>query len=111
MSGSVRLMLLSLTSLLLTLGAVTARGQSQSPTPEPNTTDKIQADLCASKTGDARDKCLKEGQDRQLTSGLRGDVGATSTNSDYNVARAKCDLLTGTKRDDCMAAARSKYKP
>jgi hypothetical protein len=80
------------------------------PPPAPDSSDKLQADLCASKTGDAREACLREGQDRQISAGVRGDVRAQSTNSAYNVARAKCDTLSGTARDNCIAAAKSKYK-
>jgi hypothetical protein len=83
---------------------------AQSSQTEPNQNDKLQADLCASKTGDARDACLREGQDRQISTGVRGDVRAESTNSDYNVARAKCDTLSGTARDNCVTAAKKKYK-
>jgi hypothetical protein len=83
---------------------------AQSSQTDPNQIDKLQADLCASKTGDAREACLREGQDRQISAGIRGDVRAESTNSDYNVARAKCDALSGTARDNCVTAAKRKYK-
>jgi hypothetical protein len=83
---------------------------AQSSQTEPNQSDKLQADLCASKTGDAREACLREGQDRQISAGIRGDVRAESTNADYNVARAKCDTLSGTARDNCVIAAKKKYK-
>jgi hypothetical protein len=84
--------------------------QAQAPVTEPNPTDKLQGDVCMSKTGDARDSCLKEGQDRQIASGVRGDVRAESTNSDYNVARAKCEAFSGSARDKCIADAKAKYK-
>ena len=84
--------------------------QSQAPVTEPNPTDKLQGDVCMSKTGDARESCLKEGQDRQIASAVRGDVRAESTNSDYNVARAKCEAFSGSARDKCIANAKAKYK-
>lgn len=84
--------------------------QSQAPVTEPNSSDKLQADLCASKTGDAREACLREGQDRQISAGVRGDVRAESTDSAYIAARAKCEALAGDARDSCIAAAKSKYK-
>ena len=98
--------------LALFCGTLPAGAQSQPPMtePQPDPSDKLQADLCASKTGDAREECLREGQDRQITTGVRGDVRAASTNSDYNVARAKCDTLSGDAKDKCIAAAKKKYK-
>jgi hypothetical protein len=83
--------------------------QAQTPV-EPNPSDKLQADLCASKSGDAREACLREGQDRQISAGVRGDERAESTNAGYNVARAKCDALSGTARDNCITRAKAKYK-
>jgi hypothetical protein len=96
----------------LAMACVTApaAAQSQPATTEPDTSDKLQADLCASKTGEAREACLREGQDRQISAGVRGDVRAESTNSAYNAARAKCDTLSGSARDNCIAAAKRKYK-
>ncbi|HEY4772273.1 MAG TPA: hypothetical protein VIH50_04505 [Steroidobacteraceae bacterium] len=92
-------------------GAILSAGaQTQAPVTEPNPTDKLQGDVCMSKTGDAREACLKEGQDRQITSGVRGDVRAESTNSEYNVARAKCEAFSGSARDKCIADAKAKYK-
>ncbi len=88
-----------------------AHAQAQAPVTDPSTSDKLQADLCASKSGDAREACLREGQDRKITADVRGDTRAESTNSDYNVARAKCDALAGEERDNCIRRAKKKYKP
>ena len=96
--------------LVLSCASLSAGAQSQPANTEPDTRDKLQADLCASKTGDARESCLREGQDRQISAGLRDDARAESTNSAYNVARAKCDTLAGTARDNCITAAKKKYK-
>jgi|SRR5450755_1947297 len=109
MSYPIKNVLISAVWLALSCGALCAHAQSQSQA-EPNQSDKLQADLCASKTGDARDACLREGQDRQISGGVRGDVRAESTNADYNIARAKCDTLSGIARDNCVAAAKKKYK-
>lgn len=108
----VKYLLISAAWLALSCGTLAARAQSQAPVtePQPNANDKLQADLCASKTGDAREACLREGQDRAITTGVRDDARAASTNSDYNVARAKCDTLSGDAKDKCIAAAKSKYK-
>jgi len=106
----VKHVLISAAWLALSCGTLCAGAQSQPAATEPNTNDKLQADLCASKTGDAREACLREGQDRQISSGVRGDVRAESTNSAYNAARAKCDTLSGSARDNCIAAAKRKYK-
>jgi hypothetical protein len=110
MPHRVKQVLISAAWLALSFGTLSAAAQSQPATTEPSTEDKLQADLCASKTGDAREACLREGQDRQISSGVRGDVRAASTNSAYNAARAKCDTLSGTARDNCIAAAKRKYK-
>jgi hypothetical protein len=113
MAHQVRHLLISAAWLAMSCTTFYAGAQSQpamtEPAPDPS--DKLQADLCASKTGDAREACLREGQDRQITDGVRGDVRAASTNSDYNVARAKCDTLSGDAKDKCIAAAKKKYKP
>lgn len=107
-----RHVLISAAWLAVSCATLSAGAQSQPPMtePEPNPSDKLQADLCASKTGDAREACLREGQDRQISAGVRGDVRAASTNSAYNAARAKCDTLSGIAKDNCIAAAKSKYK-
>jgi hypothetical protein len=112
MPHQIRHVLISAAWLAFSCATLPARAQSQPPMtePGPDSSDKLQADLCASKTGDAREACLREGQDRQISAGVRGDVRAQSTNSAYNVARAKCDTLSGTARDNCIAAAKSKYK-
>jgi len=112
MPHQVKLLLISAAWLALSCAALPAGAQSQPPMtePGPDSGDKLQADLCASKTGDAREACLREGQDRQISAGVRGDVRAASTNSDYNAARAKCDTLSGDAKDRCITAAKSKYK-
>jgi hypothetical protein len=110
MSHPIKFVLISAAWLAFSCATLSAGAQSQSPNTEPNPSDKLQADLCASKTGDAREACLREGQDRQISAGVRGDVRAESTNSSYNAARAKCDTLSGIARDNCIAAAKSKYK-
>jgi hypothetical protein len=102
--------LISVAWLAIAGASLCAGAQSQPAITEPDSSDKLQADLCASKTGEAREACLREGQDRQISAGVREDVRAASTNSAYNAARAKCDTLSGAARDKCIAAAKSKYK-
>jgi len=92
----------------LALASSTVSVLADPPPADPN--DRITADLCASKTGDARVACLREAQDRQISSDVRADVRADSKNSSYNAARAKCDTLSGDARDSCIAAAKKKYK-
>jgi hypothetical protein len=106
MSYKINYVLLSAAWLTLSCAPLVVKAQST----EPNSSDKLQAELCASKMGDARDRCLKEGQDRQISAGVRGDERAASTDSDYKVARAKCDALSGTERDNCITRAKKKYK-
>jgi hypothetical protein len=108
MAHSSKYVLISAAWLVLLCAPFVAQAQ-QTPT-EPSSSDHLQADLCASKTGDARDECLREGQDRQISAGVRGDERAESTNAGYNVARAKCDALTGMARDNCITRAKAKYK-
>ena len=110
MSYPIKYVLIGAAWLALSCAPLVAQAQSQAPVTEPNPTDKLQADLCASKTGDAREACLREGQDRQISAGVRGDERAESTNTGYNVARAKCDALSGTERDNCITRAKKKYK-
>jgi len=110
MVNSNKYVLISAAWLALSCAPLMIQAQSQAPVTEPNPSDKLQADLCASKTGDAREECLREGEDRQISAGVRGDERAESTNAGYNVARAKCDALSGTARDNCIARAKSKYK-
>jgi len=112
MPHRVKSLLLCAAWLAFSCATLPAAAQSQPAMTEPeaNPSDKLQADLCASKTGDAREACLREGQDRQISAGVRGDVRAQSTVSAYNVARAKCDSLSGIAKDNCIAAAKAKYK-
>jgi len=109
MPHSCKFVLGSAAWLALLCVSFVAQAQQSTPT-EPNTNDRLQADLCASKTGDAREDCLREGQDRQISAGVRGDERAESTNAGYNVARAKCDALSGIARDNCITRAKAKYK-
>jgi hypothetical protein len=110
MSYPIKCVLIGAAWLALSCAPLGVQAQSAASVTEPNPTDKVQADLCASKTGDAREACLREGQDRQISAGVRGDERAESTNTGYNVARAKCDTLSGTERDNCITRARKKYK-
>jgi len=110
MSYASKYVLLSAAWLALSGAACVAHAQSQAPVTEPSQNDRLQADLCASKSGDAREACLREGQDRQISAGVRGDERAESSNAGYKVARAKCDALAGTARDNCIARAKAKYK-
>jgi hypothetical protein len=111
MINSLKLALAGAAWLALAGVPLVALAQAQAPVTDPSTSDKLQADLCASKSGDAREACLREGQDRKITADVRGDARAESANSDYNVARAKCDALDGTERDNCIRRAKKKYKP
>jgi len=110
MSTSIRFALLGAAWLALSGSSFVVQAQSQATVTEPSPGNKLQADLCASKSGDAREACLREGQDRQITAGIRGDQRVESTNSGYNVARAKCEALSGTERDNCIQRAKAKYK-
>jgi hypothetical protein len=110
MSTSIKCALLGAAWLALSCSSLVVQAQSQATVTEPSPSDKLQADLCATKSGDARESCLREGQDRQISAGVRGDERAESTNSGYNVARAKCDALSGTDRDNCIQRAKAKYK-
>jgi hypothetical protein len=110
MSTSIRYTLLAAAWLALSCSSLVVRAQSQATVTEPSPDNKLQADLCASKSGDARESCLREGQDRQISAGVRGDERAESTNSAYKVAIAKCDALSGTERDNCIQRAKAKYK-
>ncbi len=110
MLHAVKRVLLAAACIAITGASLSVGAQNQAPVTEPNPTDKLQGDVCMSKTGDAREACLKEGQDRQITSGVRGDVRAESTSSGYNVARAKCEALSGSARNKCIADAKAKYK-
>lgn len=110
MSHPNKYLLLCAAWLALSCAPLVGQAQSQAPITEPNPNDKLQAELCASKSGDAREACLREGQDRQISAGVRGDERVESTNAGYNVARAKCDALSGIARDNCIRRAKTKYK-
>jgi hypothetical protein len=110
MSYPSKYLLLCAAWLALSCAPLVGQAQSQAPITEPNPNDKLQAELCASKSGDAREACLREGQDRQISAGVRGDERVESTNAGYNVARAKCDALSGIARDNCIRRAKTKYK-
>ena len=78
---------------------------------------KTEKDACASRTGNAKDICLAEANGKEKvakadaeaayknTPKLREDARVTRADATYNVAKEKCDGLSGNPRDVCVKEA------
>lgn len=78
---------------------------------------KVEKDACASRSGNAKDICLAEANGREKvakadaeaayknTPKLREDARVTRAEATYNVAKEKCDELSGNPKDVCVKEA------
>ena len=76
---------------------------------------------CGAKAGNDRDLCIKEAKavevrtkaeaiaDEKLAAARR-DMRDDERNARYEVANEKCEALTGTSKDQCLADAKAKYR-
>ena len=89
--------------------------------------DKIDAEYkasmerCDSQTGNAKDICKAEAKGKQKaakadveaqhkgTAKARADARIAHADADYDVAKEKCDELTGNKKDVCMKDAKAAH--
>ena len=78
---------------------------------------KVEKDACASRSGNTKDICLAEASGREKvakadaeaayknTPKLREDARVTRAEATYNVAKEKCDGLSGNPKDICVKEA------
>ena len=78
---------------------------------------KTEKDACASRSGNAKDICLTEASGKEKvakadaeaayknTPKLREDARVTRAEATYNVAKGKCDELSGNSKDVCVKEA------
>jgi hypothetical protein len=77
---------------------------------------------CDAKTGNEKDVCIKEAKaaetkakvDAKATekiAAIREDAREDKMSAEYKVAIEKCDSLSGSAKDACVANAKAKYKP
>jgi hypothetical protein len=78
---------------------------------------KTEKDACASRSGNAKDICLAEASGKEKiakadaeaayknTPKLREDARVTRAEATYNVAKEKCDELSGNPKDVCVKEA------
>jgi hypothetical protein len=78
---------------------------------------KTEKDACASRSGNAKDICLAEANGKEKvakadaeaayknTPKLREDARVTRAEATYNVAKEKCDELSGNPKDVCVKEA------
>ena len=89
--------------------------------------DKIDAEYkatmerCDSQTGNAKDICKAEAKGKQKaakadveaqhkgTAKARADARIAHADADYDVAKQKCDELTGNKKDVCVKDAKAAH--
>jgi hypothetical protein len=76
---------------------------------------------CNSLSGNDKDVCVKEAKASYqhvkadakvaLASGsARAEAGEDKRGANYNVAKEKCDAMTGDQKDACVAQAKATYK-
>jgi len=76
---------------------------------------------CGAKTGNDKDVCNKEAKaaetkviaDAKATKKIaaaKADAREDKMDADYKVAMEKCDALSGTAKDSCVTAAKTKYR-
>jgi hypothetical protein len=78
---------------------------------------KMEKDACASRSGNAKDICLAEASGKEKvakadaeaayknTPKVREDARITRAEASYNVAKEKCDELSGNPKDVCVKEA------
>jgi hypothetical protein len=78
---------------------------------------KLDKDACSAQTGNAKDICLAEATGKEKvakadaeaayknTANAREDARVTRAEANYNVAKEKCDELTGNPKDVCVKEA------
>jgi hypothetical protein len=78
---------------------------------------KTEKDACASRSGNAKDICLAEAKGKEKvakadaevayknTPKLREDARVTRADASYDVAKEKCDELSGNSKDVCVKEA------
>lgn len=80
----------------------------------------IAKERCDDKSGNAKDVCVKEAKaievkalaDAKLGKEIgeaKKDAAADKLDADYKVAIEKCDALAGDAKDNCVAAAQTKF--
>ena len=90
--------------------------------------DRISADFkaakqaCESRSGNAKDVCMAEAKGREKVAKAELDAKVKGTpkaqealqvaraEADFDVAKEKCDDLSGNSKDTCVADARAKLK-
>ena len=78
---------------------------------------KMDKDACSSRSGNAKDICLAEANGKEKvakadaeaayknTPKMREDARVTRAEATYNVAKEKCDMLSGNPKDVCVKEA------
>jgi type IV secretory pathway VirB10-like protein len=78
---------------------------------------KMDKDACSSRSGNAKDICLAEANGKEMvakadaeaayknTPKVREDARVTRAEATYNVAKEKCDGLSGNSKDVCVKEA------
>jgi hypothetical protein len=75
---------------------------------------------CDAKSGNDKDVCIKEAKDvrthaiadakaSKKVSEAKEEARDDKRDADYKVAVEKCDAMTGSAKDNCVTAAKSKY--
>jgi hypothetical protein len=81
---------------------------------------EVAKERCDARTGNDKDVCLKEAKAAQTRARADAKAGRSSQDAntdakeaardaDYRVARERCDSLSGSAKDQCVAQAKAKY--
>lgn len=66
-------------------------------------------DLCVTEAKTAHTKALADAKMRQRVGEARRDAAEDKREADYNLAREKCDALTGDSKARCLADAKARF--
>jgi hypothetical protein len=66
-------------------------------------------DVCQQKAKAEHDKAKAAADASVKTADARDDVARTRREADYKVARERCDSLSGSAKDTCLADAKARF--
>ena len=69
----------------------------------------IDKDICVTEAKTAHTKALADAKMRQRVGEARRDAAEDKREADYNLAREKCDALTGDDKARCLADAKARF--
>ena len=101
--------------------ATMTKDQRDAAYKEAAATYKADKDACKSMTGNAKDVCMEQAKGKEKVAKAEADAAYKATpkarenarqahaDADYNVAKEKCDDLSGNQKDVCVKEAKAAH--